>query len=157
MLYTKQQAADKINDIYALNKAENYNSGVKLPYMEQVLEKLNNRQPISLAYMITEPLSGGIKDFNVTPTGFGGDYTVEPIREITLKLKMLILVPIGDAWTDDITMRLLVLSGLNYDQSFFDQILNTRYMTYRANRTNIESISEAQLFEEFIKAQNDLI
>lgn len=157
MLYTKQQAADKINDIFAMNTSNHYNRGVKLPHLDEVLEKLNNRQTISLAYMVTEPLSGGIKDFNVTPTGYGDDYTVEPIREITLKLKLLILIPMGDAWTDDISMRLLVLSGLNYDQSFFDKILNNRYITYKTNRTDTDGISEAQLFEDFIKHQNEMI
>jgi hypothetical protein len=157
MLYTKQQAADKINDIYVLTNTPLHGQGVNLPQLDNVLDRLNNRQVITLAYMVTESL-GAVKDFNVEPTGFGDDFKIEPIREISLKLKMLILIPIGNAWTDDITMRLLALSGMNYDQSFFDHILESRYENFKMVRSaNMPVIPEYQLFEEFIKAQNESI
>ncbi len=162
MLYTKQQAADKINDIYALHYK---GPSMSLPDPELVLEKLNNREIISLTYMATESLGvesigfSTIKDFYVTPTGDGGDFTVEPIREreIILKLKLLILIPIGEAWTDDVTMKLLASSGLTYDKSLFDEVLNTRYETFKTNHIFGTEMPEHELFEKFIKTQNDLI
>lgn len=154
MLYTKQQVADKINSIYASTNKGNYGRGMNLPEIEKVLQKLNNRETISFTYMVTERL--GTPNY-VTRARIGfEDDDVEVIPEISLKLKMLVLCPFGEAWTDDITFRLMSVSGINYDQSFFDHILNTRFDSYKVNGKHSD-MSESELFEKFIKDQNELI
>jgi hypothetical protein len=160
MLYTKQQAADKINDIVALHNkgGRGHIGGTDFLNINEndILNKLNNREVISLAYMVTEPLGHETHDFNTTPIGYGSDFETSAIKQITLKMKILVLHPFGEAWTDDISMRLLSLSGLNYDQSFFDQIMNIRFAAFKANKKS-SAVTDSELFEEFIRAQNDLL
>jgi hypothetical protein len=145
MLYTKQQAADKINDINALitkSYAPNVDPDV-------ILDKLNKREVISISYMVSEQ-----SDDVIIPYG----YTSYPTYEVMLKTKVLVLCPIGDAWTDDVTIKLLVLSGLKYDQSFFDRLLGARYESFKTlRRTDSPAIPDYELFEEFIKTQNESI
>jgi hypothetical protein len=145
MLYTKQQAADKINDINALitkSYAPNVDPDV-------ILDKLNKREVISISYMVSEQSDDVIIPY---------DYTSYPTYEVRLKMKVLVLCPIGDAWTDDVTIRLLVLSGLKYDQSFFDHVLEARYESFKTlRRTDSPAIPDYELFEEFIKTQNESI
>jgi hypothetical protein len=148
MLYTKQQAADKINDINALitkSYAPNVDPDV-------VLDKLNKREVISIGYMVSERSDDVIIPYDPTsPTSY-------PTYEVMLKMKVLVLCPIGDAWTDDVTIRLLVLSGLKYDQSFFDRLLEARYESFKTlRRTDSPVIPDYELFEEFIKTQNESI
>jgi hypothetical protein len=145
MLYTKQQAADKINDINALitkSYAPNVDPDV-------ILDKLNKREVIWISYMVSERSDGVTIPY---------DYTSYPTYEVMLKMKVLVLCPIGDAWTDDVTIRLLVLSGLKYDQSFFDRVLEARYESFKTlRRTDSPAIPDYELFEEFIKTQNESI
>jgi hypothetical protein len=152
MLYTKQQAADKINKIYTEHSK---GPSMDLPEIDRVLEKLNNRKVVSIGYFLTKPSNGTPSiGFNVPDQEY--DLLEHYYGEINLIFNMLVLVPFGEAWTDDITMRLLVLSGLNYEQSFFDNIMNSRYQSYKTNKGKHE-MSESELFEEFIKAQNKLV
>lgn len=154
MLYTKQQAADKINKIYTEHSK---GPSMNLPEIDRVLEKLNNRKVVSIGYFLTKPSNGALSiGFNVPDLEDEQDPLEHNYGEINLVFNMLVLVPFGEAWTDDITMRLLVLSGLNYEQSFFDNIMNSRYQSHKTNRGTHE-MSESELFEEFIKLQNQLV
>lgn len=128
MFYSNKDVVDRINKTFNDPSANRGGQLNNLP-KEMILERLNQREPIKLFYMVYVRDNVEIPYPIEQPIPFGESPGVD-YNQYTIALKQLFFYPLGNMiWSDDKTLDIFDELGI-FDQKIIDTHIAHMYICY---------------------------